>query len=32
LEDLGKIALYYEEAIKSKEDPNHHIPMPQGLW
>merc|ERR1719233_2692620 len=31
LEDLGKIALYYEETMKSKEDPNHPIPMPQGL-
>jgi len=31
LEDLGKIALYYEEAIKSKEDPKHPIQMPPGL-
>jgi len=31
LEDLGKIALCYEEAVKSKQDPTHPIPMPPGL-
>eukprot|EP00092_Neocalanus_flemingeri_P007708 GFUD01008324.1.p1 GENE.GFUD01008324.1~~GFUD01008324.1.p1 ORF type:complete len:446 (+),score=143.38 GFUD01008324.1:75-1412(+) len=31
LEDLGKISLYYEEAMKSKQDPNHPVVMPPGL-